>query len=102
MTGSQKHPGDELSATSEQGRAAMPPPSVDALRSMEGRQVAMLDQHERDLLRFFMNQGRKNGVLVKFDTDTDQQGWEGMNAVRSLEVLAAANSYIRLQFTDEL
>lgn len=72
-------------------------PGVEALKKLEGRQVAMLGQHELELLREFMDQGRKHGVLVEFDTDTDVLGWSEMNSARALEILAAANSYIRLQ-----
>lgn len=72
----------------------------EALKRLEGRQVAMLNQQELELLSFFMDQGRKQGVSIDFDTDTDQQGWAEMNSVRALEILAIANSYIRhIKFT---
>lgn len=72
---------------------------IDVLKKLEGRQVAMLDQQELSVLRMFMDQGRKQGLLVEFDTDTDEQAWAEMNSTRALEILAAANSYVRLRFT---
>lgn len=72
---------------------------IDVLKKLEGRQVAMLDQQELSVLRMFMDQGRKQGVLIEFDTDTDEQAWAEMNSTRALEILAAANSYVRLRFT---
>ncbi|AZE48382.1 hypothetical protein C4K04_2710 [Pseudomonas chlororaphis] len=72
--------------------------SVEELKQLEGRQVAMLSQQEREVLRFFMDQGRKQGVLVRFESDADQQEWTETNSVRTLEILARANSYIHLQF----
>lgn len=74
-------------------------PGIEALKKLEGRQVAMLDQQELKVLRMFMDQGRKQGVSVEFDTDTDEQAWPEMNSARALEILAVANSYVRLRFT---
>ncbi|MBD8599000.1 hypothetical protein [Pseudomonas sp. CFBP 8772] len=74
--------------------------TIEALKKIDGCQVAMLAQHEREVLREFMDQGRKLGVcIVGFDTDTDVQGWEEMNSARALEILAVANSYVRLCFS---
>lgn len=73
-------------------------PGIEALKKLDARQVAMLDRQELELLREFMDHGRRQGVLVEFDTDTDVQGWAEMNAVHALEILAVANSYIRLRF----
>ncbi|MGE6473206.1 hypothetical protein [Serratia proteamaculans] len=74
-------------------------PGIEALKKLEARQVAMLDQPELELLREFMDHGRTQGVLVEFDTDTDVQGWAEMNSLGALEVLALANSYVRLRFS---
>jgi hypothetical protein len=73
-------------------------PVIEALKKLEARQVAMLHLSELELLREFMDHGRKQGVLVDFDTDTDVQGWAELDSHRRLEVLALANSYVRLQF----
>lgn len=75
-------------------------PSLEAVKKLHGCQVALLNQDELELLRLFMDQGRKSGVSVEFDTDadTDLQALAEMNSVSALEILAAANSYIRLQF----
>lgn len=73
-------------------------PSLEALIKLHGRQVALLSQDELALLRSFMDQGRKSGVSINFDTDAnaDQQTLAEMNSVSALEILAAANSYIRV------
>lgn len=73
-------------------------PGLEALLKLHGRQVALLSQDELELLRLFMDQGRKKGVSVEFDTDAnaDGQALAEMNSVSALEILAAANSYIRV------
>lgn len=73
-------------------------PRLEALKKLEGRQVALLSRDELALLSLYMDQGRKSGVSVEFDTDADQQALAEMNCDSALEILAVANSYVRLKF----
>jgi hypothetical protein len=44
-------------------------PSIDAVRALDGKYLATLDNKELGILNFYKNQGRKHGVSLKISNE---------------------------------
>lgn len=79
----------------------MTSPSIEDLKTLDGRQVAMLSKAERDVLRFFIEQGRKHKVAVLIQSDADPEELVSASKQQAEDILERANSYVRLRFSEE-
>lgn len=74
-------------------------PSIEELMKLEGRQLAMLNKAERDVLRFFMEQGRRYNVAVQIQSDADPVELAAASKQQAENIMEQANSYVRIQLS---
>ncbi|NGO98058.1 hypothetical protein BJL96_27740 [Burkholderia cenocepacia] len=72
-------------------------PSIDDLKSLDGKIFAMLNESEREILAFYRNRGRKFGVAVAIINEADP---ELLSLAKSQEqadaIMATANSRVKV------
>lgn len=75
------------------------PLRIEELKKLEGRQVAMLSKAERDVLQFFIEQGRRYNVAVQIQSDADPVELSAASKQQAESILERANSHVRLHFS---
>lgn len=74
--------------------------TIEEIKALDGKILAMLDSHEEQVLRFYTEQGRKLGVAVSIINEADT---EALAAARSKQqahqILKSANSRVSVNVT---
>lgn len=71
-------------------------PSIEAVQALDGTNFAMLSDAERQVLNFFLDQGRKHNVKVEIVSDVDPAILERVSREQAAEILARANSHVKV------
>lgn len=71
-------------------------PSIEAVQALDGKNFAMLSEEERQVLAFFLEQGRKHGVKVEVLSDADPAALERASREQADQILARANSHVKV------
>ena len=72
-------------------------PSIEAVKALDGKNFAMLNQDERQILDFYRDRGRKYGVSVAIvsDADSDELA-RAASREQADQILAKANSRVHV------
>lgn len=71
-------------------------PTLDAVKALDGKNLAMLSNDEQAVLRFYRDQGRKFDVSVAILSDADPKDLERASREQADEIMRRANSHVRI------
>lgn len=71
-------------------------PSIEAVQALDGKNFAMLSAAERQVLNFFLAQGRKYGVTAEIVSDADPAELERASREQADQILARANGHVKV------
>lgn len=73
-------------------------PKIEEVQALDGKIFAMLDENERNVLRFYKEQGRKFGVAVSIINDADPMELAAARSPQEAdEIIRRSNSRISVQ-----